>query len=172
MPNHKGNQPHEARVYKVTSTGNPNNDSSIPSDELLNKLHAPSMDSFGELAVIVMNHLGWTARVFVAKTGYSRKTYYRMQNPKQKSWDISTVLTFCQATRLGFAEAECLFAAAGITLNPWVRADHRAIIFLLENYRGKPATDWNQYLKSREITHLTLRETMTNFTRASPGGDP
>jgi hypothetical protein len=83
---HKG----RAKTYGVKNMS--------PSDALLRKLHATSMNSFGEMAFIVMTELGWKRQMFLCKTGYSCETYYRIHKGEKRDWDMNLVLTFCWST--------------------------------------------------------------------------
>jgi hypothetical protein len=111
------------------------------------------MDSFGELASFVLDGLNWGQLAFTDMTHYSRETYFRIRNKKKRSWDASLVLTFCWATQVSRAVSECLLTAAGYSLNEWSRADHRALVFMLEEMRGMSAVDWNNYMRKNELPY-------------------
>jgi len=120
------------------------------------------MKSFGECAAIVMKHLRWSSRTFVQKTGFSYKNCERFKDIK-KSWGLDLVLSFCRASEESTAVAKCLFTAANMPLDPWLRDDHRIILDLIENHRGESPSEWNSRLCVNGIDWIKVKEiTITN----------
>lgn len=111
--------------------------------------------AFTRLVVDHMARIGCTnAKHFEELTLLDKTFYFQIIRHDKRGWSINTILSLIAGFRLNHLEAEELFSAANIKLQPELYDQDRIYSFMMTIMQGKHISLWNKFLKKRGMPLL------------------